>query len=216
MNEQKNTRELPVQDNVTDKVADSLVKILNGIVTHIQTNIKEDKNEEIKPILQEIKDSLKKQNQINNELYDNLIYLQNDSLRRTLLNPIIGIYGLMEENLDYIINKMPEDFEDNLQGKLDKVTELFVFIKNRIQEMFIYHYGLRLISPSEGDLFNPDEHCIAGTEPTSDESLKNTIIRIDKIGFKDAKNNSICKRAEVITMTYTEESHSDDNNSTNN
>lgn len=216
MIEPKSSPETTIQDNIQEEATDTLVNFIKSICTYFQANSKEEKIDELKLILQDVKDSLKKQNKKNNELYDDLISLQNDSLRRVLLNSVIGIYGLMEENLDYIMNKMPEDFGDNLQGKLDKVTELFVFVKNRIEEMFIYHHGLRIIAPSEGDLFNPDEHCIVGTEPTSDESLENTIRRINKTGFKDDRNNSIFKRAEVITMVYTEESHSDDSNTMNN
>ena len=211
MSEQKGTPETTIGDNIQEQTTDVLVNFIKSIASHVQTTPKEYNIEELKPILQDIRDSLKKQNQTNRELYDELTHLQNNSLRRALLNPMIGIYGLMEENLDYIVSKMPEDFGDNLEGKLDKVIELFVFVKGRIAEMFIHNHGLCIIAPSDGDLFNPDEHHIVGTEPTSDESHKNVISRLEKIGFKDAINNSIFKRAEVITKRYTEESHSNEN-----
>lgn len=205
--------ETTARDIIQEEATDALVNLIKSIAPYFQTtHPKDDKIEELKTILQDIRDSLKKQVQQNNKLYEELTSLQNDSLRRALLTPIIGIHDLIEENLDYIINKMPEDFGDNIEGKLDKVIELFIFIKRRIVEMLIYNHGLRIITPAVGDLFNPDEHCIIGTEPTSNESLKDTISRLEKTGFKDAKNNSIFKRAEVIAMTYTAIDDLDNNN----
>lgn len=216
MEEQKNNSETTVRDNIQEEATDALVKFIKSIASRFQTTPNEDKIEDLKPILQEVKDSLQKQVQLNKEIYDALITSQNDSIRRALLTPVIGIHDLMEENLDYIINKLPEDFGDNLEGKLDKVIELFVFIKGRIEEMLIHSHGLRIITPSEGDLFNPDEHCIVGTESTNNESFKDTIYRLEKSGFKDAKNGSIFKRAEVITMAYTGDSTSDNSDLKNN
>lgn len=216
MEGQKNNSETTVRDNIQEEATDALVKFIKSIASRFQTTPNEDKIEELKPILQDVRDSLQNQVRINNKLYDELTSLQNDSYRRALLNSVIGIHSLMEENLDYIINKMPEDFGDNLEGKLDKVIELFNFIKGRIVEMLIYNYGLRTITPSVGDLFNPDEHYIVGTTPTSEESLNNTISHLANIGFKDSRNNSIFKHAEVITMTYIEENLSDSKNKINN
>lgn len=216
MEGQKHTPETTVRDNIQDEATDAIVNFIKTIVSRFQTTPNEDKIEELKPILQDIRDSLKKQSQINQEIYKELISVQNDSLRRVLLTPVIGIHDLMEENLDYIINKMPQDFENNVEGQLAKVIELFVFIKGRIEEMLIHSHGLRIITPSEGDLFNPDEHYIVGTESTNNESFKDTIYRLEKSGFKDAKNGSILKRAEVITMAYTGDSTSDNSDLKNN
>ena len=220
MDETKNSPETNVQDTIQEennaKVTDSLGNFIQGIVSntlaHFHSKPKEDSFEELKPILEDIRDSLKKQSQVNKELYDDLVSLQNDSLRRGLLKSIIGIHSLMEENFDYIVNKMPQDFEGNIEGQRDKTIELFAFIKGRIEELLIYTYGLRVISPSSGDVFNPDEHNIVGTVPASDESLKNTIHHLEKAGFKDAGSNFIFKRADVITVDYREEKQLDSNN----
>lgn len=220
MDETKISPETNVQDTIQEennaKVTDSLGNFIQGIVSntlaHFHSKPKEDSFEELKPILEDIRDSLKKQSQVNKELYDDLVSLQNDSLRRGLLKSIIGIHSLMEENFDYIVNKMPQDFEGNIEGQRDKTIELFAFIKGRIEELLIYTYGLRVISPSSGDVFNPDEHNIVGTVPASDESLKNTIHHLEKAGFKDAGSNFIFKRADVITVDYREEKQLDSNN----
>lgn len=209
MSETKNCQGTAVQNVAPEDVADALMKFIKGL---IQTN----QTEELKPILQDIRDSLKRQVQINKEIYDELISSQKDSLRREFINHMIGIHRLMEDNFDYIVHKMPEEFGDNLEGKLDKVIELFGFIKEKIVNMLIYDYGLCVISPSERDPFNPGEHFVVGTESTDDKSLKNTVGRLVNIGFKDATNNLLFRRADIIAMRYTEECNSTEENSSHN
>lgn len=215
MNESNISPNSTAKDNIQEKMTDALANFIKGIVKHSQKCSNEGNNDELKAILQDVRDSLKKQVQINHEIHDELISSQHDSIRRTLLNPVIGIHDLMEENLDYIINKMPQEFEKNVEGQLCKVIELYIFIKSRIKEMLTYSSGLRIIEPSEGELFDPNEHFIVRTEPTSDKALENTVCRLEKAGFKDARNGSIFKQAEVIVKVYTEESHADTNNLTN-
>lgn len=213
MEEQKNTPETTVRDNIQDEATDAIVNFIKTIVSHFQTSPEKDKIEELKTILEDIRDSLNKQNQFNEKIYDELISAQKASLRREFINHMIGIHRLMEENLGYIINKMPQDFENNVESQLDKVIELFCFIKDRIVETLVYDYALCEISPSKGEDFNPGEHFVVGTKHTDDESLKNTIDNLVKVGFKDSTNNSIFKRADVITLTYIKENDSDDKNS---
>ena len=215
MTEEKNSSKTIEQDNIKVEPTDALVNLIRSVVERFQTNSEEDKIEKLTPILQDLRDKLRDQTQLNREIYRELESLQNESLRRALLTPVISIYNLMEENLDYIINKMPQEYENNEEGKLSKVIELFIFIKKRFEEMLIHNHGLRAITPIEDDLFNPNEHYIVRTESTGEVALNDTIFRLEKTGFKDTRNNAMFKRAEVITMIYQEECQSDDNNSIN-
>lgn len=209
MEEQKNTPETTVRDYIQDEATDTIINFFKTIVSRFQTSPEEDKIEELKTILEDIRGTFNKQKQFNEKIYDELISAQNASLRREFINHMIGIHRLMEENLDYIINKMPQDFGNNVEGQLDKVIELFCFIKDRIVETLVYDYALCEISPSKGEDFNPGEHFVVGTKRTDDESLKNTIDNLVKVGFKDSTNNSIFKRADVITLTYIKENDSE-------
>lgn len=210
MSETKKSTEPILQGTVVEEVSAALSRLIMGL---IHANPREQKTEEFETVLQDIRDSLKKQVDINGEIYRELTSLQSASLRREFINHMIGIHRLMEENLDYIVNKMPEEFKGNIEGQLDKVIELYCFIKERIVETLVYDYALCVISPSEGEHLNAGEHFVVGTERTDDESLKNTIGNLVKIGFKDATNESIFKRADVVTLTYTEECKSADENS---
>lgn len=215
MNETKNSTETIVQGNYLEEFTKALANLLNETIANCHTNLKDENLEELRSALWNIENSLKEQVNLNHELYRELESAKNETIRRTLLNPIIGIHSSMEESLNYIVNKMPQDFEGNIEGQRDKIIEHFIYIKNRIMEMFTYNHGLSVISPSEGELFNPTEHSIVGTEPTNDKALDNTIYRLVKTGFKDNGNNSIYKRAEVITRMFVEEINSDENSSTN-
>lgn len=213
MSETKKTTEGTVHGIAPEEVAKVLSRFIMGL---IPANPREDKAEEIETVLQDIRDSLKKQVDINGEIYSELTSLQSASLRREFINHMIGFHRLMEENLDYIIHKMPEDFKGNVEGQLDKVIELYCFIKERIVETLVYDYALCVISPSKGEYLNAGEHFVVGTERTDDESLKNTVGNLVKIGFKDATNEAIFKRADVIALTYTEKRKSADENSNDN
>lgn len=216
MNETKKTAETIAHGNYHEEFTKALANLLNETITNCHTNSKFENLEELRSLLKNIDDSLKKLVEINSELNKELEIAKNGTIRRSLLSPIIGIHSSMEESLNYIVNKMPQDYEGNIERQLEIVIKHFIHIKNLVMEMFSYNHGLSVISPSEGDLFNPTEHSIVGTESTNDRTLENIIYRLVKTGFKDSGSDSIFKRADVITLRYVEETHSDENNSTNN
>ena len=218
MDETKNCPEMNAQDTIQEEnnaiFSDSLGTFIQGVVSntlaHFHSKSQGENFDELKPILQDIRDSLKKQNQANKELYGDLMSAQNNNLRTNLLKSVIGIRDLMEENLSYISNKMTEEFGDDVEGQKNKVVELFSFVKKRIEEFLIYSHGLRAISPAVGETFNSEDQTIVGTEPTRDQSLNNTICRLEKSGFRDSVSGLLFKRADVVTYEFDSILSSDD------
>jgi molecular chaperone GrpE len=107
-------------------------------------------------------------------------------LRRSILDPVVADLFRLYDGLQ----KEARRLEDDPQGRL-----LASFADEA--ELILDRCGVEAFSPKPGDPFEPARHNPAGTAPTDDPALHNTVETVLSTGFLDQEGGRIRRPAKA-------------------